>query len=101
MGSENYVDVIGVMVPKGRSGIMRELELAVERSLERKNERRRSLAKPPLKDYFWDFALLQEVTKAACRKRASHLRRRAQGSLNLCLILMHLTQIEATLPIFC
>ena len=62
---------------KWRSGIMRELELAVDRSLERKNERRRSLAKPPLKDYFRDFALLQEVTKAACRKRTSYLRRMA------------------------
>ena len=62
---------------KWRSGIMRELKLAVDRSLERKNERRRSLAKPPLKDYFRDFALLQEVTKAACRKQTSYLRRMA------------------------
>ena len=54
---------------KRRRGVMDELELAVDRSLERKNERRKSLAKPPLKDYFRDFALLQEVTKAACRYR--------------------------------
>ena len=59
-------------VLEGRSGVMRELELAVESSLRRKNERRKSLAKPPLKDYFRDFALLQEVTKAACRKRNFH-----------------------------
>ena len=57
---------------KRRSGAVRELELAVEKSLGRKNERRRSLAKPPLKDYFRDFALLQEVTKAACREGNYH-----------------------------
>ena len=55
-----------------RAGVVREMELAVEKSLGRKNERRRSLAKPPLKDYFRDFALLQEVTKAACREGNYH-----------------------------
>ena len=60
------------VLEEGRRGVMRELELAVEDSLRRKNERRKSLAKPPLKDYFRDFALLQEVTKAACRKRNFH-----------------------------
>ena len=57
---------------KRRAGVVREMELAVEKSLGRKNERRRSLAKPPLKDYFRDFALLQEVTKAACREGNYH-----------------------------
>ena len=35
--------------------------------LDRKNERRtKQEGKPPLKRYFFDFAMLQEVTKAAC-----------------------------------
>lgn len=42
------------------------LEAAVERDIERKNARRHALGKKPLKDYFRDFALLQEVTKAGC-----------------------------------
>jgi len=44
------------------------LETTVERDIERKNQRRHGLGKGPLKDYFRDFALLQEVTKAGCRQ---------------------------------
>ena len=48
--------------------IMPRLESAVETAIEEKNQRRRTLGKPPLKDWFCDFALLQEVTKAATRR---------------------------------
>jgi hypothetical protein len=47
-------------------GTMGRLESAVDSLLQQKNDRRRALGKPPLKHYFRDFALLQEVTKAAC-----------------------------------
>ncbi|MEQ6888820.1 hypothetical protein ABE957_09075 [Halomonas sp. CS7] len=47
---------------------MTRLEAAVDRDITRKNQRRHVLGKVPLKDYFRDFALLQEVTKAGCRQ---------------------------------
>ena len=50
-----------------RPGCVTELEALVRTELEQKNARRREMNKPPLKDYFFDFAMLQEITKAACR----------------------------------
>lgn len=50
-------------------GLMKRLEGAIDERIDRKNQKRRAAGKSPLKDYFRDFALLQEVTKAAC----SHL----------------------------
>lgn len=44
------------------------LRAAVDKAIDSKNARRRMQDKPPLKDYFRDFAMLQEVTKAACRQ---------------------------------
>jgi hypothetical protein len=41
---------------------------AIENQLTVKNSQRRALGKPPLQDYYRTFALLQEVTKAACRR---------------------------------
>ena len=41
---------------------------AIENQLAIKNNQRRALGKPPLQDYYQTFALLQEVTKAACRR---------------------------------
>jgi hypothetical protein len=41
---------------------------AIENQLAIKNNQRRALGKPPLQDYYQTFALLQEVTKAACRQ---------------------------------
>ncbi|GEN27126.1 hypothetical protein HVA01_07720 [Halovibrio variabilis] len=49
-------------------GAIQQLEAVVGRSIEQKNHQRRGLGKAPLKAYFRDFALLQEVTKAACRQ---------------------------------
>ncbi len=54
-------------------GAMARLEAAVERDIERKNARRHALGKHPLKAYFRDFALLQEVTKAGCRRLCGDL----------------------------
>ena len=48
-------------------GIVAALEAEVDAELSAKNTRREVAGKPPLKDYYRDFALLQEVTKAACR----------------------------------
>ncbi|KAL3927720.1 MAG: hypothetical protein SGBAC_012966, partial [Bacillariaceae sp.] len=62
-----YSDMAAILTETVRSpNIMEELESAVDELLEEKNSKRKSLDKPPLKSYFRDFALLQEVTKAAC-----------------------------------
>ena len=49
------------------------LERAVDERIEAMNARRRVLGKSRLPSYFRDFALLQEVTKAACRSRCGGL----------------------------
>ena len=51
-----------------RAGTIEELTRTIDSYLERKNQRRQELGKAPLKAYFRNFALLQEVTKAACRQ---------------------------------
>jgi hypothetical protein len=48
--------------------LLPRLEATIDRYLQEKNERRTALGKPQLKDYFRQFALLQEVTKATCRR---------------------------------
>ena len=50
------------------AALMPRLEAAVETAVAERNKRRAVLGKPPLKDWFRDFALLQEVTKAAARR---------------------------------
>ena len=47
-------------------GVMAALEQAVDRALVEKNQRRDIAGKGALQSYYRDFALLQEVTKAAC-----------------------------------
>ena len=42
------------------------LQQAIDAALASKNEQRKSEGKAPLQSYYRDFALLQEVTKAAC-----------------------------------
>ncbi|MEL0039455.1 MAG: shikimate kinase, partial [Halieaceae bacterium] len=39
----------------------------INKLIDVKNRTRKELGKPPLQSYYRDFALLQEVTKAACR----------------------------------
>ena len=47
-------------------GVMAALEQAVDRALVEKNQQRDIAGKGALQSYYRDFALLQEVTKAAC-----------------------------------
>jgi len=49
-------------------GSTNRIEAAVEAQLKLKNDHRTAVGNPPLNDYFRDFALLQEVTKAACSR---------------------------------
>ena len=49
------------------AGALSRIETQIDRHLNDKNAQRHALGKPPLKDYFSDFARLQEVTKAACQ----------------------------------
>ena len=48
-------------------GCISSLERAVDSALVEKNQQREIEGKGPLQSYYRDFALLQEVTKAACR----------------------------------
>ena len=49
------------------AGVMSTLEQAIDAALAEKDQQRESEGKSPLQSYYRDFALLQEVTKAACR----------------------------------
>uniref|UniRef100_A0A7S1FXD4 Uncharacterized protein n=1 Tax=Corethron hystrix TaxID=216773 RepID=A0A7S1FXD4_9STRA len=54
---------LAAALEEGRgAGTVRDIEAAVEKSIEAKNSRRKHLGKPPLKEYFRDFALLQEAS---------------------------------------
>ncbi len=57
----------------GQNGIVARIASRIDRHIEEKNLTRRALEKPPLPDYFRDFALLQEVTKAACSYRCGEI----------------------------
>lgn len=61
-----YSDFVQIL-DDSQPGIIRKLEDRIDQLLAQKNDRRKELGKSPLKDYFRDFALLQEVTKAASR----------------------------------
>jgi len=62
-----YSELVAVLEREKGKGIVRHLETAVDQSLKEKNARRTYLGKPPLKDYFRDFALLQEVSLPSVR----------------------------------
>lgn len=51
-----------------QTGLVERLSGMVEAQLEEKNNRRRELGKPELAEYFPAFAMLQEVTKTACKQ---------------------------------
>lgn len=53
-------------LPGAQTDTLKRIEWAVDEELDAKNQRRKALGKPQLEDYFRSFALLQEVTKAAC-----------------------------------
>jgi hypothetical protein len=67
-----YSDLVQLLEDE-RPGVVQTLEEQIDRQLEEKNRKRGALNKPPLKDYFRDFAMLQEVTKAACRQVCGEL----------------------------
>ena len=54
------------LLERKRAGVMSTLEQAIDAALAEKNRRREIEGKAPLQSYYRDFALLQEVTKAAC-----------------------------------
>ena len=58
------LDQLENSLPGSRSRI----EAAVDEQLKLKNDHRMAKGNLPLNDYFRDFALLQEVTKAACSR---------------------------------
>ncbi|MDG1013157.1 MAG: shikimate kinase [Luminiphilus sp.] len=51
---------------KTQTDLLNHVEAAIDEQLAYKNRQREALGKPSLADYFRPFALLQEVTKAAC-----------------------------------
>jgi hypothetical protein len=70
-----YSDLVGLLdgmnnvtsCAVGDISIATRLEKRVDESIAAKNQRRADMEKPPLKSYFKTYAMLQEVTKAACR----------------------------------
>ena len=54
------------LLERKRAGVMSTLEQAIDAALAEKNRQREIEGKAPLQSYYRDFALLQEVTKAAC-----------------------------------
>ena len=67
-----YSALTGVL-ESGRPGLMNILELAVDTVLADKNRQRKREGRGALQSYYRDFALLQEVTKAACRQSCGDL----------------------------
>ena len=49
-----------------RAGVISTLEQAIDTALAEKDQQRETERKAPLQSYYRDFAMLQEVTKAAC-----------------------------------
>ena len=56
-----------------QNGLVTHITALIDRHIAEKNVTRNVLEKPPLPDYFRDFALLQEVTKAACSYRCGEM----------------------------
>ena len=54
------------ILERERAGVMGSLEQAVDAALAEKDQQRETEGKAPLQSYYRDFAMLQEVTKAAC-----------------------------------
>lgn len=54
------------LLGRERAGVMSTLEQAVDAAVAEKGQQREAEGKAPLQSYYRHFALLQEVTKAAC-----------------------------------
>ena len=65
-----YSDMWKVLQSKA---VASDLEDTVDQYLRRKNQQRQNMGKKPLQDYFKTYALLQEVTKAACLTVCGHI----------------------------
>lgn len=61
-----YSEMAAALTETIGPNVLDKIESAVDALLDEKNQKRSSLNKSPLKPYFRNFALLQEVTKAAC-----------------------------------
>ncbi|MDA8660294.1 shikimate kinase [Luminiphilus sp.] len=60
-----YTEMVRQLV-KTQTDLLNHVEAAIDEQLAYKNRQREARGKPSLADYFRPFALLQEVTKAAC-----------------------------------
>ena len=58
--------VLTSLLERERAGVMSTLEQAIDTALAKKDQQRETEGKAPLQSYYRDFAMLQEVTKAAC-----------------------------------
>jgi hypothetical protein len=56
------------LLERQQPGSIVTLEQAIDAALASKNEQRKREGKGPIQSYYRDFALLQEVTKAACNR---------------------------------
>ena len=65
--------VLTTLLENERLGVMRTLEQAIDSVLVEKNQHREIEGKGILQSYYRDFALLQEVTKAACHMICGNL----------------------------
>ena len=65
--------VLTSLVERERPGVVSTLEQAVDAALAEKDQQRETEGKAPLQSYYRDFALLQEVTKAACNMTCGDL----------------------------
>ena len=65
--------VLTSLVARERPGVVSTLEQAVDAALAEKDQQRETEGKAPLQSYYRDFALLQEVTKAACNMTCGDL----------------------------
>jgi hypothetical protein len=65
--------VMAQYLEHSQNGIVARIASLIDRHTQEKNVTRNALEKPPLPDYFRDFALLQEVTKAACAYRCGEI----------------------------
>lgn len=69
-----YSQLVEVLLSRNDNGndndhnMMIAMEESIDTLISKKNKERHLLDKPPMKDYFKQYALLQEVTKASIRK---------------------------------
>jgi len=64
----SYSQMANILESSIAKGTTMKLEQEIDRQIVYKNKQRKELQKAPLKAYFRDYALFQEVTKAACRQ---------------------------------